>query len=210
VLWKNFLKQLEETVSFLGDYINLYQIHSATFESGVLENVNIHKALHQTRTERGWAIGLSVSSPKQDQVIRQAMKLQVEGNSLFNSVQCTYNVLEQSPGAVLLEAHQAGLDVIIKEGLANGRVLQNPVIQEYSQRLKCEPDQLALACVLAQPFQPRVLSGAVTPEQLESNWMAEKVAQVLRDDLALLAEIMEKTKMDSEQYWSDRAYLSWN
>jgi aryl-alcohol dehydrogenase-like predicted oxidoreductase len=33
--------------------------------------------------------------------------------------------------------------------------------------------KLALAFILAQPFQPRVLSGAATPAQLESNWEAE-------------------------------------
>jgi aryl-alcohol dehydrogenase-like predicted oxidoreductase len=176
----------------------------------VLDNIDVHKALDQCRKKHGWAIGLSVSSPKQDQVIRRAMELQVDGKRLFNSVQCTYNVLEQRAGSVLLEAHQAGMDIIIKEGLANGRVLRNPAIKQYSQALSCEPDQLALACILAQPFQPRILSGAVTPEQLESNWMAEKLAETLRGDTKLLAEIMDKTRMDSEQYWSDRSSLAWN
>lgn len=204
------MKQLQETISFLGEYVNLYQIHSATFESGVLDNVEVHKALHQCRKQHGWAIGLSVSSPQQDQVIRLAMEIEVEGTKLFDSVQCTYNVLEQRPGPTLLEAHHAGMDIIIKEGLANGRVLRNPTILEYAQRLTCAPDQLALACILAQPFYPRVLSGAVTAEQLESNWMAEKIAATLRDDPTILSEIMEKTTMDSEQYWSDRSNLAWN
>ncbi|KAL3905559.1 MAG: hypothetical protein SGILL_009629 [Bacillariaceae sp.] len=206
----NFMKQLEETISFLGDYVNLYQIHSATFESGVLDNTEVHKALHQCRKERGWAIGLSVSSPKQDQVIRKAMELEVDGSKLFDSVQCTYNVLEQRPGPTLLDAHKAGMDIIIKEGLANGRVLQNPTILEYAKKLSCEADQLALACILAQPFEPRVLSGAVTPEHLESNWKAQSVAETLRKDPSLLAEIMDKTRVDSEEYWSDRSSLAWN
>lgn len=204
------MKQFEESVGILGKYINLYQIHSATFESGVLDNEDVHIALHKCRKDNGIAIGLSVSSPKQDQVIEKAMTIEVDGTKLFDSVQCTFNLLEQRPGPCLLKAHESGMDVIIKEGMANGRVLQNPIIQEYSKKLGCSPDQLALACILAQPFQPRVLSGAVTTEQLESNLKAEALAEKLRGDPKLLEEIMEKTKMESEVYWSDRSALAWN
>ena len=102
------------------------------------------------------------------------------------------------------------MDIIIKEGLANGRALRHPVIGEYSKKMGCEPDQLSLACILAQPFCPRVLSGAVTPEQLASNLKAQSIAQQLRDDPALLQEIMSATCMDSETYWSDRSALAWN
>ena len=207
---QNFLKQFEESIEMLGKYIDLYQIHSATFESGVLENEDVHKALHKCREENGIAIGLSVSSPKQDEVIQKAMTLEVDGTKLFDSVQCTFNLLEQRPGTILQKAHEAGMDIIIKEGMANGRVLQNPVVQEYSKKLSCAPDQLALACILAQPFQPRVLSGAVTTEQLDSNLEAEAIAERLRSDPAVLTEIMEKTKMESEVYWSDRSALAWN
>ena len=207
---QNFLKQFEESIEMLGKYIDLYQIHSATFESGVLENEEVHKALHKCREENGISIGLSVSSPKQDEVIQKAMTIEVEGTKLFDSVQCTFNLLEQRPGACLQKVHEAGMDVIIKEGMANGRVLRNPIIQEYSEKLSCSPDQLALACILAQPFQPRVLSGAVTPDQLVSNLKAEAIAEQLRDDPATLAEIMDKTRMESEIYWSDRSNLAWN
>lgn len=221
---ENFLKQLQETVEYIGEYVNLYQIHSATFESGILTDTRAHRALADCRNERGWKIGLSVSSPKQDEIIREAMKIRVadDDRPLFDSVQCTYNVLEQRPGPALLEAHQAGMDIIIKEGVANGRALGHPTIIEYSKKLSCEPDQLALACILAQPFQPRVLSGAVTPEQLESNFQALALAEKLKqatttttdddDELSssLLQEIMAACVMPSEDYWAERGTLAWN
>lgn len=206
----NFLKQLEETNELIGEYVNLYQIHSATFESGVMDNDEIHKALHECRESRGWKIGLSVSSPKQDQVLRHAMEIEVDGKKLFDSVQCTYNVLEQRPGPALLDAHDAGMDIIIKEGLANGRTLRNDSIAKYAKKLNCNSDSLALGCILAQPFQPRVLSGAVTPEQLESNLKAREVSKTLKADPALLKAIMKDCVMESESYWRDRSALAWN
>ena len=215
---KNFLKQLDETAEHLGDYINLYQIHSATFESGVLTNKQVHDALAKCRQERNWSIGLSVSSPQQSDIIREAMKINVspEGGGdelpLFDSVQCTYNVLEQSPLQALQQAHERGMDIIIKEGLANGRVLSNPAILKYSKQLNCNPDTLALACILAQTgFEPHVLSGAITPEQLVSNLDAIQIAESkLKNDPELLETIMNECIMDSNAYWSERSSLSWN
>ena len=206
----NFLKQVEETYALIGEYVGLYQIHSATFESGVLDDDDVHKALHKCKNDRGWAIGLSVSSPKQGEVLKRAMQIQVDGQKLFDSVQCTYNLLEQSAGSSLLEAHKSGMDIIIKEGLGNGRILKNDVVIKYAKRLSCTPDVLALACILAQEFQPRVLSGSVTPDQLLSNLKASEIAEKLREDSELLTEIMNKCVMKSEAYWSERAALQWN
>ena len=197
----------------LGEYINLYQIHSATFESGILTDTKCHEALSKCKDERGWAIGLSVSSPKQKDVLREAMKIKSTTNPttpLFDSVQCTFNLFEQLPREALQEAHDQGMDIIIKEGLANGRVLRHPSVIEYAKQLSCDPDQLALAFILAQPFEPRVLSGAVTPEQLESNLKAMEVSDKLKDDPSLLKEIAAKCVMDSEEYWAERSSLAWN
>jgi aryl-alcohol dehydrogenase-like predicted oxidoreductase len=207
---QKFLKQVEETVEFLGDYVNLYQVHSATFESGILSDPKAHAALRKCRKERGWALGLSVSGPNQNDVLRQAMTLVENGEPLFDSVQCTYNVLEQRPAEALLEAHNSGMDIIIKEGLANGRALKNEAIIKYSKQLGCEPDSLALACILAQPFEPRVLSGAITPDQLESNFKAIEVSEKLKEEPELLTEIMSACVVNSEQYWADRSALAWN
>jgi aryl-alcohol dehydrogenase-like predicted oxidoreductase len=207
---ENFLKQLQETQEHLGEYLDLYQIHSATFDSGILSDSVAHQALADCRSNLGWAIGLSLSSPNQDEVLKEAMSIQVDGAALFDSVQCTFNIFEQKPGPALLTAHEAGLDIIIKEGLANGRALKHPAVIQYAAKLSCEPDQLALGCILAQPFQPRVLSGAVTPEQLESNWKSLAVSEQLASDPALLQEIMQACVVESKEYWDERSALAWN
>ena len=130
--------------------------------------------------------------------------------SLFDSVQCTFNLLEQRPAESLTEAHSQGMDIIIKEGLANGRVLRHPSVIKHAKKLSCEPDQLALAFILAQPFQPRVLSGAVTPEQLESNLKAIDISEKLKSDPDLMKQIAKECVMDSEEYWAERSALAWN
>ena len=206
----NFLKQVAETKDAIGEYVDLYQIHSATFESGVLGNTDIHQALNKCRNECGWAIGLSVSSPMQGEVLQRAMKIEVGGRKLFDSVQCTFNVLESSAKPALLDAHKSGMDIIIKEGLGNGRILRNKVILEYAKKLSCTSDALALGCILAHEFQPRVLSGSVTPNQLVSNLKASEIAEKLRDEPDLLEEIMSKCVMNSEEYWRERSALEWN
>ena len=42
---ENFLKQVQETYELLGEYLDLYQIHSATFDSGILRDTRAHEAL---------------------------------------------------------------------------------------------------------------------------------------------------------------------
>ena len=213
---ENFLKQVEESANLLGEYIDLYQIHSATFDSGILDDTRAHEALATCRKERGWRIGLSVSGPQQDEILRTARQIRVKGDveggeiPLFVSVQCTFNLLEQRPAAALREASKAGMDIIIKEGLANGRVLNHPALMEYAKQLDCQVDQLALAFILAQDFSPRVLSGAVTSEQLVSNLRAREVAKKLDENPDLMSEIGKACIMESEEYWKERSALQWN
>jgi len=91
-------------------------------------------------------------------------------------VQATWNLLEQSAGQALNEAHQCGLDIIVKEGMANGRLLHPPhdsppstrLLTEMASKYECSVDSLALAVVLLQPFQPMVLSGAANVAHLRS------------------------------------------
>jgi hypothetical protein len=98
-----FTAQLRETRALLGDRLDLYQVHSMTEDSPVLGHAELQHALGELRDE-GVRLGLSTSGPRQADVIRAALDLQVNGAPLFSSVQATWNLLETSSGTALSEA----------------------------------------------------------------------------------------------------------
>ncbi len=197
-----FRRQIGETRTELGDHLALYQIHSATLSSGVLDDEELREELARLR-ESGVAIGLSTSGTEQAATIERA--LEVGG---FDSVQSTWNLLERSAEGALLAAHGQGLGVIVKEALANGRLTARGGIDELSRaaaRLGTSEDALALAAVLARPWVDVVLSGATTSQQLESNLQARPVewSDELDQELDDLVE-------PPERYWETRSELAWN
>ena len=126
----------------------------------------------------------------------------------FDEVQATWNLHERSAGAALARAHDAGMQVYVKEALANGRLTDRgaaPALVAAAAERGVTPDALALAAVLAQPWADVVLSGAATVAQLESNLAATGVAwdDALEDGLAGLAE-------EPGPYWERRSALPWN
>lgn len=183
-------RQISESRELLSSYLNLYQVHSATLESGILDDRAVLSALSQLRAG-GLRIGLTVSGPRQAEVIRRAMSIQVDGVNPFQSVQATWNILEPSSGPALAEAHAAGWSVIIKEALANGRLAAR--------------DRTAIAAVLSNPWADVVLSGAVTPAQILSNAQALEVRLPERD----LAELRAGAE-PADQYWRERSQRPWS
>jgi len=207
-------QQIAESRALLGAHLDLYQIHSATPSSGVLENREVLERLFELRRE-GLPIGLTVTGPEQAKTVRRAFEVTVEGERVFDCVQATWNLLEPSVGPALAEAHAAGLGVIVKEPLANGRLTERnrqPRFAAKRQRLEHAArglgvgiDAIALAAVLAEPWADVVLSGAASVEQLSSNLAASalRLDGALRRELATLAE-------PAEDYWQTRAALAWN
>jgi len=194
---KTLRRQLTETRELLGDHLCLYQIHSATLESGVLDDPEVREELGALRRS-GVFIGFTTTGPHQSQTIERA--LEVGG---FDSVQATWNLLERSAGPALAAAHDAGLGVIVKEALANGRLTDRgdvPELTAAARKADTTPDALALAGVLAQPWVDVVLSGAATVGQLESN------LQALAADPEPLEDLVEAP----ETYWEQRSELPWN
>jgi aryl-alcohol dehydrogenase-like predicted oxidoreductase len=90
-------RQWSETQTNLGAHLDLYQIHSATLKTGVLENAEVLKALARLK-EAGTAIGLTVSGPRQEATVAKAIPVEVDGVRLFDTVQATWNLLERSVG----------------------------------------------------------------------------------------------------------------
>ena len=160
-------------------------------------------------------IGLTLSGPDSWSVLVRATGVERNGRPLFDVVQATWNLLEPSLSALLFQARQAGMGVIVKEALANGRLTdrnrdpafagKRAILERESARLGCTIDQLALAAVLERPWADCVLLGAATPDQVYSNLGALRVPfdTQAREALGWLAEPVE-------QYWKTRGTLAWN
>lgn len=199
---ENLQQQYEESFAELGADLGLYQIHSATLESGVLQDHAVLDELARLRAG-GLAIGLSTSGPMQAETIREAV--QTGG---FDVVQATWNLIERSAAPALAEAHAAGLGVIVKEALANGLLTErghSAVLLELAGELGVGADAVALAAALAQPWADVVLSGASTVEMLHSNlWSLS-----LSPDAACL-ERLDGLLLEPGAYWAQRSSLPWN
>jgi aryl-alcohol dehydrogenase-like predicted oxidoreductase len=195
-------RQEAESHVLLGDTLALYQIHSATIESGVLDDAAVLDELARLRAG-GLRIGFTSTGPHQSETIERAV-----ATGHFDAVQATFNLLDRSAGPALAAARGAGLGVIVKEAVANGRLTGRggvPEVIDAAASVGVTPDALALAFVLAQPWVDVALSGASTAPMLLSNLAAPDVPfdDELTERLAGLAE-------PPEAYWERRAALPWN
>jgi aryl-alcohol dehydrogenase-like predicted oxidoreductase len=195
-------RQLAETRERLGEWLALYQIHSATPDSGVLRDEAVLGELAALRAG-GLAVGVTVSGTSQCETLNRVVEL-----GLFDSAQATWNLHERAAEDALARAHGTGLRVYVKEALANGRLAGRepaPALEEAAADACTTPDALALAAVLSRPWADVVLSGAASPDTLRSNLRATEVAwsDELERRLGPLRE-------DSHAYWARRSELSWN
>ncbi|MBO9698965.1 MAG: aldo/keto reductase [Sporocytophaga sp.] len=207
-------RQYPESAKLLGDYLSIYHIHSATLDSGVLDNKKVLEKLWQLK-ESGIIVGLSLSGIGQGETLDKALNIRNGGDRLFQSVQVTWNLLEQSATNILTKASSNGCGIIVKEALANGRLTdrngdlsfagKREILDKLAVKYDCGIDALSLAFVLNQKWANVVLSGASTEEQLKSN--VESLQIVLDErDIAVL----ESLKEEPSAYWSSRSELSWN
>jgi aryl-alcohol dehydrogenase-like predicted oxidoreductase len=200
-------RQLAESRAILGPRLVLYQVHSATLDSGVLDDAAVLQRLIGLRAA-GLAVGLTVSGPAQAATIRRALELRVDGVNPFGVVQATWNVLEPSAGPALAEAVAAGWGVMVKEALANGRLATvaeaPPAVARLARRAGFTPDALAIAAAMAQPWATVVLSGAASLAQLAANVRAVDVA-LDPDEVDELAASAEQ----ADAYWAARSARPW-
>ncbi len=197
-----FRRQLAETQELLGQHLALYQIHSATIESGVLEETALLSDLAALRAT-GVAIGVTVTGPRQAETIDRALEV-----GIFDSIQATWNLIERSAEPALTRAHDAGLFVIVKEAMANGRLAApaaNPVLLAYAGEHGVPPDAVAIAAAVMQPWSNVVLSGAVSPEMFAANRRALELVGAGVDPAGELARL----RTQPDVYWHQRSLLPW-
>lgn len=199
-----FQAQVAETRALLGDRLTLYQVHSLTLGSPLFTDAALQHALAALSADV--RIGFSTSGPSQAETVRRALDLEVDGVRLFTAVQSTWNVLEPSAGEALERAHADGVQVLVKEALANGRLAVEPPapVRRLADRHHTSPDAIALAAALAQPWADIVLAGPVSEAQLASN-LAALTISLGDDDPADLASLATPPP----EYWRRRSELPW-
>jgi aryl-alcohol dehydrogenase-like predicted oxidoreductase len=176
----------------------------------VLDDREVLDELRRLR-ERGLFLGVTTSGPRQLETIRKAIGIRFDGVPLFAAVQSTWNALERSAGPGLREAHEAGVTVIVKEPLANGRLTprgeegRSGPLKAVADRLRSSTDAVALALAAGETWADVILLGAATPAQLASNLRAVELRLSAED-----AQLLDGLSVPAEEYWADRALLAWN
>ncbi|KQU47035.1 aldo/keto reductase [Rhodococcus sp. Leaf278] len=193
-----FAEQWPQTRRELGGAPDHYLIHSVTPDSPALTDTALLDGL-RAAADSGTRIGISTSGPQQADVVDAALQIGV-----FSSVQSTWNPLEPSAGPALARAHEAGWFVVVKEAMANGRlVTEDSALARAADSAGVGRDALALAIALAQPWADVVLSGAATTAQLEQNLAA------LTIDHELTAASDPDLPEPPDIYWHTRSQLVW-
>jgi aryl-alcohol dehydrogenase-like predicted oxidoreductase len=212
------LEKLNEQWNFskqLLPYLKVYQIHSATLETGVLENTEVLRQLVFLKKTHNLKIGLTTSGANQVEVIKKALAVLVDGKTVFDIFQVTYNFLDQSLQEVLAELMRQNKSLVIKEALANGRIFRNTayphykklysVLEELSKKYTVGVDAISLKYCEQTIPNSIVLSGASTALQLKENVKLTDFS-LSSDDLKTLNSF----RTTPDFYWTERKKLQWN
>ncbi|WP_298882024.1 aldo/keto reductase [uncultured Polaribacter sp.] len=196
-------------------YLKVYQIHSATLETGVLENKQVLEQLAFLKNEYNLKIGLTTTGTNQIEVIKKALKVEINGDQLFDLFQVTYNFLDQSLQEISEELLNQNKSIIIKEGLANGRIFRNKKYSNYNEmytslenlakKHKVGVDAVALKFCEQTIPKSIILSGASNSNQLKENLKLNTFTLSKKD-----LEILYSFKVSPDFYWTERKQLQWN
>lgn len=196
-------------------YLKVYQIHSATLETGVLENKLVLEQLALLKKKHNLQIGLTTTGTNQVEVIKKALNIVVNGDELFDLFQVTYNFLDQSLQEIHNELILRKKLIVIKEALANGRVFRNKkyphydnayrVLENLAKKHTVGIDAISLKYCEQTVLKSTVLSGASDIKQLKENL---KLNSFTLSDKEI--ELLNSFKVSPEFYWKERKELEWN
>ena len=196
-------------------YLKYYQIHSATLDTGVLENKAVLEQLYQLKKENNLKVGLTTTGSNQTEVLKRALDVHFAGEPLFEVFQCTYNILDQSILSLGKRIVKERKQLVLKEVLANGRLFPNPNYPNYSalyvkleglsKKYGVGVDAVILQYCIKTIEGAMVLSGANKTEHLEQNLKAANF-QLSPEEIVELSQF----KTPPITYWEERKQLAWN
>ncbi|MEO2053112.1 MAG: aldo/keto reductase [Allomuricauda sp.] len=196
-------------------HVKVYQIHSATLNTGVLENKEVLSRLHEIKKVHNITIGLTTTGKNQTEVLEKSLSIEVENEKLFQSFQCTFNILDQSISKYLSKLEKITGPFIIKEALANGRLIPSNkypgyfvlynFLKELADKYNVGVDAIAMRYCMEKFAKSIVLSGADNCIHLRANLRAN-LFSLDQDEL----EKLDSFRMESKEYWLERKSLQWN
>lgn len=196
-------------------YLKNYQIHSATLDTGVLENKAVLERLFELKKNFNLKIGLTTTGDNQTEVLKKGMDIHLNGEPLFEVFQCTYNILDQSIYNLGTKILNTNKELVIKEVLANGRLLPNTNYKAYQQLYKklnilaikynVGVDAIILKFAQQKLNGAIILSGANRTDHLEQNLKTDsfKLNNSDIEDLSIF-------NINTKAYWEERKALKWN
>ncbi|WP_025741398.1 aldo/keto reductase [Aquimarina pacifica] len=207
-------EQWQQSKKFLSN-LKIYQVHSATFESNILTNIEVLERLAELKSKYNIDIGITTSGYNQVDILQKALQITVSGDPLFDTFQVTYNILDNSilQIANILNTHNK--KVIVKEALANGRLLPNPRYKKYAPLYKLLQtiadkynvgiDAVAIRFCIDSLKPYKVLSGASNENHIKDNLKALEF-NLNPEEIHLLSLYKTEPKV----YWNERKQLTWN
>jgi aryl-alcohol dehydrogenase-like predicted oxidoreductase len=204
-------RQSQELLPFL----TTYQIHSATFNTGVLDNEGVLHRLAALKAQHNLRIGITTSGANQLEVMKHALRVEVEGTQLFEAFQVTYNILDQSIAQIFDDPLLRDQRIIIKEALANGRIFPNDTFPHYqplytslqllASKYEVGVDAIALRFCIDSIPAFKVLSGAAEKAHLIQNLKTDQF-KLTEAEIAALRQ----HQIPTASYWQERSHLAWN
>ncbi|MUU77477.1 aldo/keto reductase [Winogradskyella endarachnes] len=193
----------------------LYQIHSATLDTGVLDNLDVLKRLHHIKKSHHITIGLSTTGHNQTEILEKALTVEVENEPLFQSYQSTFNILDQSIAQYKNKLQKLSGSFIIKEALANGRLIPNSnyfnyknlytFISQLADKYKVGADAIALNYCASVFPEAIVLSGVNNSHHLDANLKVVEFSLTTSE-----LEQLSAFRISSNKYWQERKQLKWH
>ena len=209
-----FTGQVVESRAILGAWLDLYQIHSATADSGCLTDETLLRHMVERKRAGDYrAVGLTLTGVDAPRALDLALGARIDGEPVFDVVHATFNLLEPSLAGALAAARSAGMGVIVKEVFANGRLTDAEAARDpglaplaaLARARRIGVDQLALAWALQHSFVDCALSGAATTAQLRSHVAATALALDEEVD-----DVVRGVTETPDAYWRRRAALPWS
>lgn len=195
--------------------LKYYQIHSATFDTNILNNMDVLNRLADLKEEHGLVVGLTTTGHNQVEVFEKALEIEKNRKRLFDLFQMTYNIFEQSIRASIQQLEKTDIKIVIKEAMANGRIFPNQnyphyartyqFLSELANKYNVGIDAIALRYCIDSISSFKVLSGASNIEHLRNNLKAADF-ELEPEDI----QILKGMAINPDQYWNERKQLAWN